>query len=137
MVSWPAPDRNRHQAFCEIDQWKLLRDVDHHVTYELTLIDGRILRTRVSHPVNRTTYGRALWQRILRDQLHVTEEEFWACVNNSVRPDRGAPEPPAESVPVSLAYQLIHKVGVPEEAVARMSKQEAVARMNEYWNSEH
>ncbi|MEU5592404.1 cytotoxic translational repressor of toxin-antitoxin stability system [Streptomyces sp. NPDC020298] len=108
--------------------------MDHHVTYELPLFDGRILRTRVSHPVNRTTYGRRMWQHILRDQLDVTEEEFWACVNDRVRPDRGEPEVPVESVPASLAYQLIHKAGVPEADVKRMSKAEAVARMDEYRN---
>jgi hypothetical protein len=33
----------------------------HHVTYELDLIDGGVLRTRISHPVDRSSYGRSMW----------------------------------------------------------------------------
>lgn len=42
--------------------------------------DGRVLRTRVSHPVDRTDYGKSLWSHILRDQLEVSEAQFWECV---------------------------------------------------------
>lgn len=60
-----------------------------HVRYELALGDGRILRTKISHPIGkRDTYGIDLWKRILRDQLCVTEEQFWACVNGGIRPER-------------------------------------------------
>jgi hypothetical protein len=46
----------------------------HHVTYELDLPDGRILRTRISHPPGRTTYGpSSLWAHVPRDQLQVSE----------------------------------------------------------------
>lgn len=61
------------------------------MTYELTLHDGRVLRTRISHPVDRTVYGAAMWAHILRDQLDVEEAEFWACVLDGTLPDRGAP----------------------------------------------
>ncbi|MFF8868405.1 cytotoxic translational repressor of toxin-antitoxin stability system [Streptomyces sp. NPDC015139] len=117
------------------DQWQPIHIGGDHYRYELTLFDGRILYTRISHPVDRTNYGPAMWQHILRVQLEVEEADFWACVKDGVRPDRGAPEQPKASVPVSLAYQLIHKVGLPEKAVARMSKQEAVERMNKYWSA--
>ncbi|MFD7603155.1 hypothetical protein ACFWAN_22010 [Streptomyces mirabilis] len=76
-----------------------------------------------------------MWQHILRDQLDVREDEFWACVNDGVRPYRGAPEQPQESVPVSIVYKLITEVGLPEESVLRMSKQEALDRVNEYWTT--
>ena len=101
-MTWPQPDRENHDRFCRAEKWERVRDArgrtgTHHVTYELTLHDGRILRTRISHPVDRTAYGAAMWRHILRDQLDVTEDEFWACAQHGELPDRGAPEPPSES----------------------------------------
>nr|MDQ3359991.1 hypothetical protein [Actinomycetota bacterium] len=56
---------------------------------ELERHDGRVLRTRVSRPANRESYGPALWKPILTEQLSVTEEQFWACVKDRRLPDRG------------------------------------------------
>ena len=105
----------------------------HHVTYELPLPDGRILRTRISHPVDRTVYGAALWSHVLRDQLVVSEEEFWACVLEGQTPDRGAPTPPREALPAEVVHLLIRRVGLSEETVATLSKEEALSRLQEYW----
>jgi hypothetical protein len=137
-VSWPQPTRRDHGRFCDVEGWKPVRDArgrtgTHHVTYELTLPDGRILRTRISHPVDRNPYGSNLWSHILRDQLQVSEPEFWTCVRDGVRPDRGMPEPPAEALPADLAYLLIDRVGLSESELAAMSKVEAVERLNRYW----
>ncbi|GAA1021473.1 hypothetical protein GCM10009565_14360 [Amycolatopsis albidoflavus] len=105
----------------------------HHVTYELDLADGRILRTRISHPVDRGGYGPGLWNHILRDQLDVEEPEFWSCVQDGVKPARGTPEPPAGALPADLVYLLLSRVGLEESEVAGMSKDEAVARVERYW----
>jgi hypothetical protein len=105
----------------------------HHVTYELTLPDGRILRTRISHPPDRTTYGSSLWSHILRDQLAVSEEEFWRCVRDGVNPDRGVPQAPQEALPADLVHLLLTRVGLSDSEVAAMSKAEAVERLNRYW----
>ncbi|MFC9291436.1 cytotoxic translational repressor of toxin-antitoxin stability system [Streptomyces sp. NPDC057052] len=137
-MTWPQPDRENHDRFCRVEKWLRVRDArgrtgTHHVTYELTLHDGRILRTRVSHPVDRTAYGAAMWRHILRDQLDVTEDEFWACAQQGEPPDRGAPGPPREALPADLVYLLIHRVGVGEDTVAGMTRDEAVARLQQYW----
>ncbi|MEW1718608.1 cytotoxic translational repressor of toxin-antitoxin stability system [Streptomyces sp. NPDC093109] len=137
-VSRPRPDRERHERFCRIEQWERVRDArgrtgTHHVTYELTLYDGRILRTRISHPVDRTVYGAAIWGHILRDQLDVSEGEFWDCVVDGLLPDRGVPPVPKESLPADLVYLLIHRVGLAEATVAGLAKEEAVARLHQYW----
>lgn len=137
-MSWPQPTRRDHEKFCDVEGWKPVRDArgrtgTHHVTYELTLPDGRILRTRISHPVDRSTYGSNLWSHILRDQVQVSEPEFWTCVRDGVKPDRGAPELPAEALPADLAHLLINRVGLSESEVAAMSKVEAVERLNLYW----
>ncbi|QUQ72150.1 cytotoxic translational repressor of toxin-antitoxin stability system [Kutzneria sp. CA-103260] len=105
----------------------------HHATYELDLLDGRILRTRISHPVDRTDYGPSIWKHVLRDQLDVDEPTFWSCVHDGIKPDRGAPAPSKVALPADLVYLLISKVGLGESEVAAMSKTEAVARLQSYW----
>lgn len=105
----------------------------HHVTYELALPDGRILRTRVSHPPDRSGYGPSLWKHILRDQLQVDESTFWACIRDGITPDRGMPQPRVEALPAELVHLLIVRVGLSEAEVAAMAKEEAVARLQRYW----
>lgn len=136
-----AGTRVDHNRFCLNEEWTLVRgargrEVRHHVTYELDLPDGRVLRTRVSRPVQKVVYGVDLWKAILREQLCVTEDEFWACVKSKVKPDRGggSVEPPPQSLPASLVHQLIHQAGVPEEQVATMTLKEAVKAMTAHWS---
>jgi hypothetical protein len=124
--------------FCRVEQWRPVRDAKgrtgtHHVTYELDLPDGRVLRTRISHPVDRSDYGPSLWLHILRDQLQVDDAVFWSCVQDGIKPDRGTPAPPSETLPAELVHLLISRVGLPESEVARMSKEDAVARAQRYW----
>lgn len=137
-VTWPAPTREAHDAFCKVEGWEQVRDAQgrtgtHHVIYELQLHDGRILRTRVSHPVNRDTYGASLWSHILRDQLDVDQATFWACVQEGKKPDRGAPEPPPEALPADLVHLLLTRVRLSQAEVAAMSKDQAIARIQQYW----
>lgn len=137
-MTWPQATRKDHDTFCRVEEWHLVRDArgrsgTHHVTYELALPDGRILRTRISHPVDRSSYGRSICSHILRDQLQVEESAFWACVHDGVKPDRGVPTPPADALPADLVHLLISRVGLNEAQVAEMSKDEAVARAQRYW----
>ncbi|MUL43003.1 cytotoxic translational repressor of toxin-antitoxin stability system [Streptomonospora sp. PA3] len=137
-MSRPTPTRKDHERFCEIEGWRGVRGArgaagTHHVTYELGLPDGRVLRTRISHPVDRTDYGERLWAHILRDQLCVDESVFWTCVRDGTVPDRGAPAAPAEALPADLVHLLISKVGLAEAEVAAMDKEAAVARLQRYW----
>jgi hypothetical protein len=59
--------------------------------------------------------------------------EFWHCVQAGVKPDRGEPEVPAEALPAELVYLLMSRVGLDEAAVAAMTRDDAVARLNQYW----
>jgi hypothetical protein len=137
-MTWPAPTRADHDKFCRVEGWTPVRDATgrtgtHHVTYELALPDGRILRTRISHPPNRTTYGPSLWAHLLRDQLDVGEAAFWAAVREGLVPPRGGAAKPAESLPAELALLLLNRVGLTREEIAAMSKAEAIKRLNRYW----
>lgn len=139
-MTWPAPTRADHEKFCQAEGWQPVRDArgrtgTHHVTYELELHDGRILRTRISHPVDRSSYGQRIWSHILRDQLCVDQETFWACVRDGFKPNRGAPESPPGALPADLVNLLLRRVGLREAEVAAMTKAEAIARMQHHWAS--
>jgi hypothetical protein len=139
-MTWPAPTRRDHAAFCQNEGWELVRDArgrtsGHHAsTYEFQLHDGRILRTQISYPPDGSTYGAGIWSHILRDQLDVDEETFWACVRDGIKPDRGQPETPSEALPADLAHLLVTRLHLSSAEIALMSKEEAIARMNEYWS---
>jgi hypothetical protein len=138
-VTWPAPARSDHEAFCTTEGWEQVRDAQgrtgtHHLTYELRLHDGRILRTRISHSPDRSTYGKSIWAHILRDQLDISEAEFWACVQDKVKPDRGEPRVPAEALPAELVHLLITQIGLGNAEISKMSKADAITRMQEHWS---
>lgn len=138
MTAWPQPTRKDHETFCQTEEWCRVRDArgrtgTHHITYELDLADGTVLRTRISHPVDRSDYGPGMWKHILRDQLEADEPTFWSCVRDGVKPVRGTPQPSAEALPTDLVYLLISRVGLDEAEVAGMSKDEAIARLQRYW----
>ena len=134
-MTFAPATRKDHEQFCTTEGWTLRttatgRTGTHHVNYELPLPDGRILYTRISHPVNRNTYGRSIWSHILRDQLDVTADVFWSCVRDGATPDRGGvAEPPAEAIPLGVVTLLINQFHIPEAEVRAMTKDEAIARM--------
>ena len=135
--SWPQPDRSVHKRFVEAEGWVEVAST-HHDTYELPLPDGNVLRTRISRPpTKKHTYGQRMWAHILRDQLGVTEAEFWACVDDGKLPDRGANpnEVPAEAIPVDVAKLLVDRVGLTATQVRGMTLEEALARLNQFWTT--
>lgn len=140
MSKFPAPDRERHDDFCVIESWELVRGaagkpVRHHRTYELVLASGDILRTRISKPVDRTTYAPSMWSAILRDQLRVTSTEFWDCVLHRRLPDRGgalAVSNPA-ALPLHVLGELIDRLGMSPEDAIRLTRAEALSRIAEHW----
>lgn len=131
--------RRDHQRFCDIEAWTEVRNArgkptQHHITYELRLGDGRILRTRISRPANANTYGRGLWSHVLDDQLQVTAAEFWECVDHKRPPQRQpSMNPPATTLPASLAYQLVHALHMTSEEITGMTLERAGRLMAEHW----
>lgn len=151
-MSWPAPTRADHDRFCRVEGWRPVRDArgrsgthQHpghrcasgpgpRITFELALPDGRVLRTRISHPPDRTGYGPSVWRHILRDQLDVTEAEFWACVRDGRKPPRGATALSAASLPADVVHLLLTRVGLAEPEIVGMSREEAFDRLHRFWS---
>ena len=138
-----AATRREHVRFCEVEGWRQVQSAresanKHHITFELPLDDGRILRTRISRPPNNETYGKALWAHILRDQLCVTHGEFWKCVDDSEVPVRSSSMalPPPAALPAGLAHQLLHVLALSSKEVAALSLDDAIALMNEHWSQQ-
>ncbi|MEX2561982.1 MAG: hypothetical protein WD358_01880 [Nitriliruptoraceae bacterium] len=135
--SWPQPTRADHKQFVVNEGWKQVPST-HHETYELDLPDGRVLRTRISRPPNKTTYGARMWAHILADQLDVTADDFWACVRDNIAPSR-APDDVVEEVndaiPVDVVNLLIGRVDLAHRDIVGMTRDEAIARLNEYWST--
>ena len=135
-----AATRREHVRFCEVEGWRQVQSArdrtnKHHITFELPLDDGRILRTRISRPPNNDSYGKALWSHILRDQLCVTQGEFWSCVDDGNVPVRSTalPVPPSAALPAGLAHQLVHILQLSSAEVAKLSLAEALDLMNHHW----
>jgi hypothetical protein len=108
----------------------------HHETYELSLPDGTVLRTRISRPPDRTTYGPRRWAHILRDQLDVTAAEFWACVQDGAVPDRGTDDARnaiEDAIPVEVVTLLLDRVGLTHQQLRGMTRDDAITRLNRYW----
>lgn len=61
------------KRFCEKDGWELYKDSDHYY-YRKRDEDGQIRQTKVSK--GNGEICTAMWQRILKNQLKVTQEYF-------------------------------------------------------------
>jgi hypothetical protein len=123
-----------HRKFVETEGWEKKgtargkgKTGDHH-RYTLKLADGTVLATRVSHGSG-SIDDPGLVARILKDQLAVSEEDFYLCVKKGKLPPR--PTAPSASVPetgldAKLVRNLIRRAGLPEAEVLAMTKHEAV-----------
>ena len=139
-MSFPAATRADHEQFCKTEGWRSVRSArskrsTHHETYELDLPDGRVLRTRISRPPDRSTYGAQRWSHILRDQLDVTPAEFWQCVRGGTWPDRGEPAAPERAIPTQVLFQLKQRVGLTDSELAELTPEAAIERLNRYWTT--
>lgn len=97
---------------------------------------GSILRTRISHPPDGSTYGASIWSHILPDQLEVDEKTFWACARDGVKPNRGAPLAPENGIPAEVMHLLINRVGLSSAEIIGMTRSEAISRLSRFWTAQ-
>ena len=60
--------------YCEKTGWELFKVTDHY-HYRKVLSDGTVLRTKVSMSLGKEI-PRYLWKQILKNQIHITQEDF-------------------------------------------------------------
>ena len=98
-----------------------------HRRYRKVSPDGTVLLTRVSHALD-DEIGPDLLGHIVRDQIGTTMRHFrdvLAGRSIEAEPAHSAVQPTAEPIPAWLVMRLIHTVGLLEEEVRAMSRQEA------------
>ena len=128
-----------HRKFVETEGWAKKgtassgQKTGDHFRYTLTLSTGEVLYTRISHGSGQLDDAKLIGE-ILRNQLGVTEEDFYRCVEKGILPPRPQtiPESSAEDLDASLVRNLIRKAGLSQKEVAKMSKAQAVEAWNEY-----
>lgn len=132
----PVSTADLHE-FCRIDGWydadvAAGRSTGDHVRYRRVLGNGEVLRTKVSHGSHEI--GGDLLRHVLREQLRVTEEQFWETLRTGEPPVR--PEdvkPPARAgIPLWLVRRLREQVGLPETEIADLDEHAARAVWDEW-----
>lgn len=137
-VSWPEPTRKAHDAFCTTGGFAWSETCAGEPARiasptNLIFLIVRILRTRISNPPDRSTYGPGMWKHILRDQLQVDEPDFWLVLGTGSSPIAGYRSLRLPRCLPNSRTLLITRVGMTEAEVAAMGKDEAIDRLNKYW----
>lgn len=82
-----------HRKFVEIEGWKKKgttsssKKTGNHLRYTLTLSTGDVLFTRISHGSGQINDAKLI-REIFRNQLAVSEEVFYRCVEKGILPPR-------------------------------------------------
>jgi len=129
-----------HRKFVETEGWvkkgtsRGSGKTGDHYRYHLTLSNGDVLTTRVSHGPGQMDDPKVV-AAILRDQLAVSEDDFWRCVEDGIlppRPQAVISKPAGEVLDAKLVRNLIRKVGMTEVEISQLTKAAAVARWQQY-----
>lgn len=137
---YPAPTREHHDDVCTTEDLTVVRGVTGrpvkpHRTYELALWDGRILRTRISKPIDSTTYGARMWAHILRQQLTVSQDEFLGLRSplDEARPSRPRQVASRAALPLHM-YRLLVQIGATDEEIAQLDPASAAPRIAAFYS---
>jgi hypothetical protein len=127
-----TPTWGEIERFCRIDGWRESRRTD-HVFFEKVLADGTVLRSHRSFAGGKTmSPGR--FKAILRNQLQVSEADFWAALDTK-EPVARPSEPPEEvSLPAYLVRTLKTELQLSEAEIAELSLEEAQRLVHEHWS---
>lgn len=128
----PLPHR-AHQKFVETEGWTEKtrsgkKKAGDHRRYFLELATGDVLYTRISHGSG-SIGDPNLVAAVLGDQLQVSEEDFWACVDDGVLPPRPqvvAEAPAGPALDAKLMGNLVRKVGLGPTELEGMTQERAV-----------
>ena len=119
------------RAFFRADEWTADRNTGDQ-QFEKTLPGGRVLRSKRSMGKDDDALSKDLFKWILRVQLEVNEENFWNAIHTGKpvqRPSSQLPEPTL-TLPEWLIGALRREVGLSEEDIAKLSREEAEAQLH-------
>jgi hypothetical protein len=131
-----TPTWDEIERFCRADRWREVRR-SKHVFYEKVLADGTVLRTHRSFAGGKTmSPGR--FKAILRNQLRVSEDDFWAALESGEPVDRPSAPPEADGtmLPAYLVRMLKAELHLTEDEIAALSPEEAKRRVDDHWSQE-
>jgi hypothetical protein len=128
-----APTWGEIERFCRIDGWRESRRTD-HVFFEKVLADGTVLRTHRSFAGGKTMSPGRL-KAILRNQLQVSEGDFWTALE-SKEPVARPSEPPGEEATLAayLVRVLKDELHLSEREIAALSPEEAQRLVHQHWS---
>lgn len=128
------------EDFLRADEWRKLETGERggarsrHVFYEKVLAGGRVLQTHVSHSRQKTvSAGR--FGSILREQLEVSRDEFWRCVQTQTPVDR--PVPTDDPVPEHDAWVvavLVADLHMTADEIGKLSPEQVRRLVEEHWS---
>jgi hypothetical protein len=138
----PAP-YGEIEKFCQIDGWSQIRSGgqgrrgrQRHVKYEKVLADGQVLRTQVSHD-RRSSPSPGRWAGILRNQLRVTEDQFWNALASQKEVDRRPPPPPPAPIPVAdWVRGGLRRRGLSDQQIDDLGPEAAQQELQRRWRKE-
>lgn len=133
------PTHRELRKFVEVEGWVNKdaasgRATGDHFRYVFITPMGERLATRISHGT-RKIQDADLFKHILRDQLQVSEEQFWLAVDKGVAPVRKQQQSnknTGSAIDAKLARNLIQKVGLTPQDLAGMTQATAVAAWTEW-----
>lgn len=132
-----SPSFGDIERFCKIDGWEQDTGVggprQRHIRYEKQMAGQAALRTQVSHDRSGTpSPGR--WKAILRNQLKVTEEQFWEALRSGDPVDRTPPPPQPTPIPVDeWVREGLRRHGLRDDEVDALEPAEAQKELYRRW----
>jgi hypothetical protein len=131
-----TPTWGEAEEFCRSSLQPSFRQSGHRF-FQKILADGSVLETHTSFSSTKTmSPGR--FRGILRDQLRVTEDQFWQVLQTGQPAQRPAPAPVAQQTehPAWVVRVLKQELHMTEEEIARLGRDEAAQLVQAYWSRE-
>lgn len=131
-----APTWGDLAKFCKADQWNPPRQTKHAV-YTKVLADGTSLMMETSRGKDSENIGHGLFHFILREELQVSEDEFWQAIKTgkpAARPAHPAPAPAAPKPGAGMVFQLRRYLHLTDAQIEPLSKDDAIRMLQEYYS---
>lgn len=97
---------------------------------------GELGRPQISHDRS-STPSPSRWKAIVRNQLKVTEEQFWEALRTGTAVDRTPPPPPPEPIAVEeWVRKGLRRTGMTDDEVDRLTPEEAQQGLYRRWSGE-